>query len=143
MYTGPVYCMETLASEPCPWCIADGSLAARYDAELVDVYDAPGNVPEGTLETISRRTPGFSGWQQERWLFHCGDGAVFLGPVGASELAAFPDAREMLRFENSTGGSSPEQVEEFLAALDKDGNPTAYLFRCRMCGSRLAYADFT
>ncbi|MFG1681611.1 CbrC family protein [Nonomuraea sp. NPDC049269] len=81
--------------------------AARYDAELVDVYDAPNDAPKVTIEIISRRTPGFSGWQQERWLFHCGDGAAFLGPVGASELDAFPDAREMLRFEHSTGGWSP------------------------------------
>jgi uncharacterized protein CbrC (UPF0167 family) len=143
VYIGPVYCVEPLTSEPCPWCIADGSLAARNDAELVDAYDAPGDVPKATMEVISRRTPGFSGWQQERWLFHCGDGAAFLGAVGASELDAFPDAQEMLRFEYSTRGWSPEQVVDFLAALDKDDTPTAYLFRCRKCGSHLAYADFT
>ncbi|WP_101789142.1 CbrC family protein [Nonomuraea indica] len=143
VYTGPVYCVGTLASEPCIWCIADGSLAARYDAELIDVCDAPGNVPRETIEIIRRRTPGFSGWQQERRLFHCGDGAAFLGPVGAAKLAAFPDARETLRFEHSTGGWSPEQVDDFLAALDEDGDPTAYLFRCRTCGAHLAYADFT
>ncbi|MEU1390798.1 MULTISPECIES: CbrC family protein [unclassified Nonomuraea] len=143
VYTGPVYCVESLAGEPCPWCIADGSLATRFDATLVDVYDVPGGVPAEVIEVIGRRTPGFSTWQGNRWLFHCGDGAAFLGAVGASELVAHPDAREMLRFEQSTGGWSSGQVEEFLAALDKDGNPTGYLFRCRNCGIHMAYADYT
>ncbi len=34
-----------------------------------------------------------------------------------------------------------EQVEQHLAALDKDDSPTAYLFRCRHCGQHLAYSD--
>jgi uncharacterized protein CbrC (UPF0167 family) len=33
--------------------------------------------------------------------------------------------------------------ESVLASLDKDGQPTAYLFRCRACATHLAYADFT
>ncbi|WP_203980855.1 CbrC family protein [Planotetraspora silvatica] len=141
-YTGPIYCMEPLGGRPCPWCIADGSFAARYDAEFADLYDVPSIVPSETIEILSRRTPGFSSWQGDRWLFHCGDGAAFLGTVGAQELAAFPDAMEMLRQEASEGWPTG-QVEGFLAALDKDGNPSAYLFRCRKCGAHLAFADYT
>ncbi|MFA8325886.1 CbrC family protein [Burkholderia ubonensis] len=29
-----------------------------------------------------------------------------------------------------------------LAALDKDGAPTAYVFRCRHCGAPGGYQDF-
>ncbi|MFF7274605.1 CbrC family protein [Streptomyces griseorubiginosus] len=32
---------------------------------------------------------------------------------------------------------------EFLGSLDKDGRPTAYLFRCRVCATSLSYADST
>ncbi|MFE1881326.1 CbrC family protein [Streptomyces diastatochromogenes] len=32
---------------------------------------------------------------------------------------------------------------EYLEARDADGQPTSYLFRCRVCGARLAYSDFT
>ncbi len=95
------------------------------------------------VETITMRTPGFSGWQQERWMFHCSDGAAFLGPVGRRELQTYPDALEVLRHEHDEYGWPQEQVEEYLAALDKDGQPTAYLFRCRHCGTHLAYSDFT
>ncbi|WP_169949383.1 CbrC family protein [Microbispora sp. H11081] len=141
-YVGPVFCAESLGNRPCPWCIADGSFAARYEAEFTDLYDVPSTVSMETIEIISRRTPGFSSWQDGRWLFHCGDGAAFLGPVGARELAAFPDATEMLRHEASEGWP-PNHVEDFITALDKDGDPTAYLFRCRKCGTHLAYADYT
>ncbi|NUK85531.1 hypothetical protein HRW07_08395 [Streptomyces lunaelactis] len=27
--------------------------------------------------------------------------------------------------------------------MDKDSQPTGYLFRCRACGRYMAYADFT
>ena len=60
--------------------IADGTAAERFDAEFTDVgTHVPDDVPREVLEQIARRTPGFSGWQQEHWLYHCGDGAAFEG----------------------------------------------------------------
>jgi len=80
VYTGPVYAVEELADGICPWCIADGTAAERFDAEFTDVgTHVPDDVPREVLEQIARRTPGFSGWQQEHWLYHCGDGAAFEG----------------------------------------------------------------
>ncbi len=38
------------------------------------------------IDEVSGRTPGFSGWQQERWLVHCGDACAFLGPAGRTEI---------------------------------------------------------
>ncbi|OIJ65019.1 hypothetical protein WN71_025805 [Streptomyces mangrovisoli] len=57
-----------------------------------DAVDVPDDVPWSVVEEITRRTPGFAGWQQEAWLYHCGDGAAFLGPAGYSELEAHPEA---------------------------------------------------
>ncbi|WP_459707861.1 CbrC family protein [Actinophytocola sp. KF-1] len=129
VYTGPVYA-EDEVEHLCPWCIADGSAAARLGAEFTEV---DGDVPDDVLVTITQRTPGFSGWQQERWLAHCGDGAEYLGRAGAAGLAAHPDLES----------DFPLDDARFLAALDEDGPPTAYLFRCRRCGTHLAYADST
>jgi uncharacterized protein CbrC (UPF0167 family) len=82
IYAGPVYAVEELVEALCPWCIADGSAAEEFDAEFTDVgVNAPDDVPADVIETIARRTPGFEGWQQERWLYHCGDGAAFLGTI--------------------------------------------------------------
>ncbi len=141
-YAGPVYAVEDLIDSLCPWCIADGSAAARFDATFTDDVPVGDDVRAEIVEAITKRTPGFGGWQQEHWLYHCGDGAAFLGRVGWSELQRLPDAIECLRQEHADLGWTPELIEEYLRELDKDGSPTAYLFRCRHCGIHLAYSDF-
>jgi hypothetical protein len=40
-------------------------------------------------------------------------------------------------------GWDPDETDEFVAALDADEGPTAYLFRCLHCGTYAAYNDFT
>jgi len=91
---------------------------------------------------VTTRTPGFNGSQQEHWLFHCGDGAAFLGPAGSKELQAYPDAVEVLRHERAVYGWPPGELENYLRSLDKDDEPRAYLFECRRCGTHLAYSEF-
>jgi uncharacterized protein len=143
IYVGPVYAVEELADAFCPWCIADGSAAARFNADFTDVGNAPDDVPEAVLEELAKRTPGFTGWQQEHWLYHCGDAAAFLGPAGWRELESYPDAIDALRHEHDAYSWTADQTKTYLASLDKEGEPTAYVFRCRHCGRHLAYSDFT
>jgi len=132
IYTGPVYAAEELVDCLCPWCIADGSAAEKFEAEFTDVgWGVPEDVPRRVIEEVATRTPGFSGWQQEHWLYHCGDAASFLGRVGWRELQAYPEAIEPLR----------QGSDDDLEALSADGETTAYLFRCRHCARHLAYAD--
>jgi uncharacterized protein len=145
IYTGPVYSAhdEELFDALCPWCIADGTAAAQFEAEFTDIGGGvPDDVPRSVTEAVATRTPGFSGWQQDRWLYHCGDGAAFLGRAGRTELEDYPDALDMLRHEHDGYGWSEDVVAEHLAGLDKDGDATAYLFQCRHCGTHLAYSDF-
>ena len=64
----------------CPWCIADGTAAARFGAAFTDAAGVGGygdwdDVPPSVVDEVSQRTPGFTGWQQERWWTHCGDAA--------------------------------------------------------------------
>ncbi|MEV6704098.1 CbrC family protein [Streptomyces sp. NPDC051453] len=143
VYTGPVYAVEEIEDRLCPWCVADGSAAERFDAHFTDGTCLGEDVPLEVLAAVDRRTPGFAAWQETQRFFHCGDGAAFLGRVGAGELAAHPDALEMLRREARDEGRPADQVEHHLSSLDKDGQPTAYLFRCRVCAIHLAYSDFT
>ena len=117
----------------CPWCIADGTAAQEFEADFTTVDGAPGDVPKPVLDEVVRRTPGFRGWQQERWLFHCDDAAEFLGRAGWAEVDALPGAVDSLRAE---GWSA-----EHLPYLSAEGDLTGYLFRCRHCGIGLAYAD--
>jgi uncharacterized protein len=140
VYTGPVYSVEEVEAL-CPWCIADGRAAERFDATYCDVIPPPG-IADAVVDTIAKRTPGFNGWQQERWLFHCGDGAMFLGPAGARELRGDEQALASLRAELAEYRWIDQQIAGYLDALDRDGQPVAYLFECRSCGTHLAYSDF-
>jgi uncharacterized protein CbrC (UPF0167 family) len=142
MYSGPVY--SASADEPtiCPWCIGDGSAATVLHADFTDVgWGVPNNVPPEVLDEVAHRTPGFSGWQQEHWLYHCDDAAVFLGRVGHRELEALPGAMEMLLHENDAVGWTSSQAEAYVRQLDPDGEATGYWFRCLVCGADLAYSD--
>jgi uncharacterized protein CbrC (UPF0167 family) len=138
IYRGPVYSVEEVVDRLCPWCIADGSAAEKFEAEFTDVgWGVPPDVPPPVVQEVATRTPGFSGWQQEHWLYHCGDAAAFLGRAGWVELQRYPEAIESLRQE--VGPS--EELERYLTALDADGDATAYLFQCRHCQRHLAYSD--
>ena len=145
IYTGPVYAIEQYDEEICPWCIADGSAHEKLDASFTDEAGIGGggssdDVPESVIEEIAYRTPSFSGWQQEQWWTHCGDGAAFLGRVGRKELEQLgQEAVDAIRI--STGMSDGPEWRSFFAALDKDGSPTAYLFRCIRCGKLGGYQD--
>jgi len=145
IYTGPVYAEEELEDALCPWCIADGSAAARFDADFVDpagVGDVGrwSTVPAAVAEEVAKRTPGFTGWQQERWWTHCGDAAAFLGRTGHPELVTrWPEAIEALRLEIGFKG---KDWDDYLHSLDAEGSPTGYVFRCRHCGALGGYSDF-
>ena len=147
IYTGPVHCEEEHEAHLCPWCIADGTafemLGAEFtDSEGVGGFGAWDAVPGSVIDEIAFRTPGFNGWQQERWFACCGDGAEFLGPMGAKELAALgPAAIEAIR--TGMGWERGRKWEEHLRALDRHGEPTAYLFRCISCRCYGGYSDLT
>jgi hypothetical protein len=43
--------------------------------------------------------------------------------------------------ENVEFGWTVRESQEYVDALDADGEATAYLFRCLVCGSHLAFSD--
>ena len=131
-YTGPTYAVDKVETL-CPWCIADGSAAATFEASFTDVYGAPDDIPEEVLVEVAQRTPGFSGWQQERWLYHCGDATAYVGRIGWAEAEAVPGVAEML-----TADGWAEAAHRHLSV---DGDLVGYLFRCLHCGTELVYAD--
>ena len=61
IYTGPVYAIEDLDNKICPWCIADGSAAEKFEAVFTD-EDGIGaeELAVETQEKVARRTPGFA-----------------------------------------------------------------------------------
>jgi uncharacterized protein CbrC (UPF0167 family) len=147
LYSGVPFCEEDVDEKSiCPWCIADGSAHERFEAEFVDSASigsglaGTGPVPIEVVEEVAYRTPGFNGWQQECWFTHCGDAAAFLGAMGTDQLSsAGLGALDAIR--ESTGLDQGATWDEFFAALDHDGSPCAYLFRCLHCGQFGGYTD--
>ncbi len=145
IYVGPVYAEEDYDESICPWCIADGSAYQKLDASFTDECGIGGygdwdNVPQEVISEIAYRTPCFCGWQQERWWTHCGDAGEFLGRAGCKELMEYgPEAISSIQ--DDTGLDDGPEWDEFFNALDKDGSPTAYIFKCRKCGKLGGYQD--
>jgi uncharacterized protein CbrC (UPF0167 family) len=145
VYVGPVYAIEEYRDCICPWCIADGSAHEAFDATFTDEDGIGGagewdDVPPTVVEEVACRTPGFSGWQQEQWWTHCGDAAQFIGRAGRKELELLgPEAIRAIQ--KSTGLRDGAKWDHFFSALDKDGSPTAYMFRCIHCSKLGGYQD--
>jgi hypothetical protein len=141
-YEGAIYGADVEVL--CAWCIADGSAHDKLGIELIDrdaigCYGAWGTVSDEIVDVVANRTPGFSGWQQERWWVCCNDAAAFLGPAGRDELLAFGShAIEAIRVESGFDGV---EWSDYLEELDTDDGPTAYVFRCRHCGRPGGYSD--
>lgn len=144
-YVGPIFGRQ--ADVLCLRCIANGraawqlSLSDGEPAQFTDVAGAPRDVPPDVLEEVTQRTPGFIGWQQAHWLYHCSDAAAYLGTVGWDEVKDWPDALASLRSELMDLGVAATQADEQIQWLSRDGDLTGYLFRCLHCGTRLAYSD--
>jgi uncharacterized protein CbrC (UPF0167 family) len=114
VYVGPVYGVDGLDEHLCPWCVAEGRAARSFGAEFVDTgAGVPRGIPAEVLDELATRTIGFAAWQPERWLYHCGDGAAFLG------LAS----------------DDPGELQS-LASVS-----ATYRFRCLHCGAELSYTD--
>jgi uncharacterized protein CbrC (UPF0167 family) len=144
IYSGPVYAEAELDEGLCPWCIADGSAHKTFLAQFVDQSSVGGNgewddVSEEVAFEVACKTPGFSGWQEERWWTHCADAAQFVGKVGKVELLKM-GTQAISAIQDSTG-LADEEWEGFLSVLDKNEGPTAYLFKCRHCGLYGGYQD--
>ena len=139
-YVGPVYSAEEVEGL-CPWCIADASAAERFNAEFTDVaVYADESVPADVMRVVLRQTPGFSGWQQEQWMFHCSDAAEYLGEMRAADMAEHPAIAEMFAVQCREAGLSEGDTSRFLVELGNN-DALGYGFQCRHCGTELGYWD--
>jgi uncharacterized protein CbrC (UPF0167 family) len=145
-YDGPIDGQDVDAL--CLSCIASGVAAVRlgeegHPAEFTAIPGSgvPADLSVAILDEIHFRTPGYFAWQDSRWLYHCGDGAAFLGRVGWDQLRDDPNALASLHAEAREVGLDETRAEAWIRRLAPDGDFTGYLFRCLHCGVHLAYSD--
>lgn len=127
IYVGPVYGGRDLDNALCPWCIADGSAAAKLDASFADPSPLQrAGVAEAIVQQVHLRTPGYVSWQQESWLSHCNDACEFHGDATESEVR----------------NASPETKAHWLSEYDQDEEGWAWATQGYKPGGRSAFYKF-
>lgn len=142
VYEGPFYSTEDVEGI-CPWCIADGNAAKKFDGEFQDYCSIEGISPKlnepntisykkEDIDILISKTPGYSGWQQEVWLGHCDEPCSFEGYVGWKEIKeAGIDVEEDL---DQQAKMYRMTKNEFCERLQNNGSIQGYLFKCVKCG---------
>ncbi len=131
----------------CPWCIADGSAARKFDGEFNDWIGIDGvpPSPDGVISVdvdeareVSDRTPSYPSWQQEQWRSHCGRPCAFVGYVGADELVVYLHEKDFAADVDGGTGFEPVVVRKY---LEVEGDLSGYLFQCLTCGAHRLHVD--
>lgn len=144
-YTGSFYSID----EPdyiCPWCIADGSAAKMYDGEFNDYCGIEGVSPnpkdpkpkisKELLLEITKKTPSYKSWQQERWMTHCNEPCAFIGYADTETI-------EPLWEELKDDIEKNRYGTDFIKSnLSKDGSLVGYLFQCLHCNQHRLHVDY-
>ena len=131
VYEGPFYSVDEV-EDICPWCIKSGKAAVKYDGQFQDdsTCEEVDNIEY--LDELIHRTPGYSGWQQEVWLSHCGDFCAFIDYVGWNEIKHLEsELKDDLDIIKSNYRLTQKELEK---ALVNGGSLQGYLFKCVVCG---------
>ncbi|MDF2700996.1 MAG: hypothetical protein K0Q49_2560 [Haloplasmataceae bacterium] len=137
-YIGPFYCIDEV-EDICPWCIASGEAAKKYDGEFVDINSCEVVDNKEFLDELIYQTPSYIGWQQEQWVSHCGDYCTFINYVGWKEIKHLSDElEEDLDLLRNKLGLSQKELEE---SLINNGTLQGYLFKCLHCGKHRSITD--
>ncbi|QOF80833.1 CbrC family protein [Variovorax sp. 38R] len=148
IYDGSFYAVGD-ASQFCPWCIADGSAAAKFDGEFNDA-DSVGMgevaLPPAVVDEVSRRTPSFFSYQQEQWWAHCNDAGCFLGEIEHVDRALLAsESARAFKQDMQAQEQLPTEAEWqwLLATPSRERHAAVYVFRCLHCGTLGGYSDCT
>jgi Uncharacterized protein conserved in bacteria len=145
-YTSPFYSADDIECL-CAWCISSGKAAKKFDGEFQDYASIEGVTPncsptkfkKSALIELTTKTPGYRGWQQERWLSHCDDLCAFVGYVGWREIEEKVDRFVDLEKDCLEFGL---KMEDLPTCLQNGGSCQGYLFQCLHCGKYRLYFDF-
>ena len=144
VYAGPTYAGTDLPPALCPWCIADGSAHRKFAVTFVDSEAFDADAPEETITEICERTPGYCGFQPERWPSCCGSPATFISSAGIDDIRTRFQCLEPVLLTNieQDFGVPTGAAEKILEALRRNNSPMAFVFQCEHCERHLGYVDY-
>ena len=133
IYCASVYGSAAPRCSLCPWCIASGEAAFRFNCIFSDEEPlVRAGIPRSVIIEVTRRTPGYNSWQQEVWQACCGDACVFHGDASVAELAALQG--KALAQLQAQWPISPNRWTGFVKQYVPGGGSAVYRFDCRHCG---------
>jgi uncharacterized protein len=138
---GGVYSTHHLDDSICPWCVADGSAAERFDASFVQDVEVP--VSADDYREVLERTPGYTSWQGENWLVHCGVPMVFHGDISKAELHSLRDKDREKVIDDYPFLFDGIEWSVLVEDYEPGGQPAFYKFTCFRCGTLRLGCDFT
>jgi uncharacterized protein len=135
MYVGPTYTAKPdVRDNLCPWCVADGSAAAKLDVEFTEgrgLFRA--NVPREIIDSVLKQTPGYFCWQSQQWQAHCNDACVFHGDATVEDVANAPkETIEAWKTEYDMKGDDWNNLTD---GYEPKGHSAFYKFVCRHCSA--------
>ena len=140
IYQGPCYGKKS-PETICPSCIADGTAQTVFGVCFQDSASADNVSDKSKLAELVHRTPGYFGYQQERWLAHCDDYCEYHGVVGYEELIDLGiegDIADDIQLIAERFSTTPN---ELIRNLNVGGAYQGYLFRCLGCGKYRLHVD--
>lgn len=150
--TGYIYCGVVYGTSYeenfCPWCIEDGSAAAKFEVEFNSF--APNavtdKIPREVIDEITKRTPGLLSFQQIDWWCHCEDAGRFLGDVGDIDQSLLnteeaQDFVQSVREEEAL--EDDESWSEVLSTRLHERDLGILVFTCLHCGTLSGYTDYS
>ncbi|MBB5233881.1 CbrC family protein [Deinococcus budaensis] len=131
-YVGGMY-VEDDPETICPWCVADGRAAAKFEGTFQDV-DFSETASAESVTAVLNRTPRVILWNPIHWPDHCGECCTYLGtltPSGQPEITS----HESVQQEAAVIARSMSRTWTNEDALDcaEQGTLTLHLFQCRTC----------
>jgi uncharacterized protein CbrC (UPF0167 family) len=140
IYTGPVYSLEDLDDALCPWCIADGSAAAKFDADFCSplaLYND--KVAKSIIDEVQYRTPSYMSRQDCNWAAHCEDACEYHGLADAKYLKGLNEEQKnfLLQELGWDEGMWDQLIENIPTDESVVDDPEIHLFLCRHCKKEL------
>lgn len=141
VYKGPFYSVENI-DLICPWCVANGQAAQKYEGEFQSYTSIEGISPDPKLpntitykkaeiDELILQTPSYTAWQQAVWLGHCESPCAFIDYVGWEEIkdlvVELKEDIEQIKIDYHITQGMFEKM------LQNNGDFQGYLFQCIHC----------
>jgi uncharacterized protein len=137
VYIGPAHTKhEGVRENLCPWCIADGSAASKFDVEFADAHPLfKAGIDRKIVDVVTKQTLGYFSWQQDDWLTHCRDACAFHGHASAEDIKLA--SRATIEAWKTEYGMTDIDWNTVTAGYQPRGHSAFYKFVCRKCSQVL------